>query len=299
MPLIRASEKFRVPARTLRRHRDKKVRKPGVIQMGRYLHALPEMIEVELRAHVVSMEKRMFGLQMRDVQRLAFDVADKSGVEHPFNKEKRIAGKDWVQEISGGGIGEREISGGCIGDREISGGGIGEIEISGGGIGEREISGGGIGEREISGGGIGEREISGGGIGEREISGEGIGERHISGWCIDDKEIDGGGIDKRESKNGFVRKRNEIVSNGDACNSCDRVNATRIEQTRIRNLIHNCSPLPKLATKRPRSRKAEKSTLLTSSPYKQMMLDKISAKSSSKTSNKKTKIDQKRRERLM
>ncbi|KAL4223621.1 hypothetical protein ACF0H5_017090 [Mactra antiquata] len=191
----------------------------------------------------------------------------------------------WSNMISRGGIGEREISGGGIGEREISGGGIGEREISGGGIGEREISGGGIGDREISGGGIGERQIDGGGIDDRRISGGGI----------DDKEIDGGGIDKRESKNGFVSKGNEIVINGDACNSSDRVNATRIEQTRIRNLIHNCSPLPKLATKRSRSRKAEKATLLTSSPYKQMMLDEISAKSSSKTSNKKTKIDQKRR----
>lgn len=44
VPLIRASKEYGVPARTLRRHRDKKVLEPGVLNFGRYRKALPTEI---------------------------------------------------------------------------------------------------------------------------------------------------------------------------------------------------------------------------------------------------------------
>ena len=85
MPLIRASRNFNVPARTLRRHRDKKVAQPGVLKLGRFRSALPFELEEELKIHVLDMQRRMYGLRMRDLQRLAYDIAEKVKINHPFN----------------------------------------------------------------------------------------------------------------------------------------------------------------------------------------------------------------------
>jgi len=89
MPLIRASKEYSIPARTLRRHRDKKVQTPGSVNLGRHVPALPAEVEHELHEHIKSMEKSLYGLTVRDVQRLVFDVAEHSGVQHPFNREKK------------------------------------------------------------------------------------------------------------------------------------------------------------------------------------------------------------------
>ena len=99
IPINRVSNEFGVPTRTLRRHRDKRVAEPGHLKFGRYRNALPSEIELELKAHVLDMQRRLFGLGMRDMQKLAFDVAEKANIDHPFNKETKIAGKDWVQSF--------------------------------------------------------------------------------------------------------------------------------------------------------------------------------------------------------
>ena len=94
--LKRASIEYGIPAHTLRRHRDKKVLDPGDIRLGRHRPALSPIIEKAIHDHIVFMEKRLFGLSTRDVRRLAFDVAQKAGVAHPFNFDKGLAGKDWM-----------------------------------------------------------------------------------------------------------------------------------------------------------------------------------------------------------
>ena len=99
MPLIRASRNFNVPARTLRRHRDKKVAQPGVLKLGRFRSALPFELEEELKIHVLDMQRRMYGLRMRDLQRLAYDIAEKVKINHPFNKTTKMAGKHWVNNF--------------------------------------------------------------------------------------------------------------------------------------------------------------------------------------------------------
>ena len=34
---------------------------------------------------------------MKDLQHLAFDMAEKSQHPHPFNRDKKLAGRDWVK----------------------------------------------------------------------------------------------------------------------------------------------------------------------------------------------------------
>ena len=43
------------------------------------------------------MQRRFYGLKLKDMQRLAFDVDEHAGVSYPFNKETRMAGEDWVK----------------------------------------------------------------------------------------------------------------------------------------------------------------------------------------------------------
>ena len=96
-PLIRASKDFRIPARTLRRHRDASVKQPGTLRMGRFQNALPGVVEQELKSHITEMESKMFGLNIADVRKLTLDLAEKMKLQHPFNRNKQMADKDWVK----------------------------------------------------------------------------------------------------------------------------------------------------------------------------------------------------------
>ncbi|KAG8235030.1 hypothetical protein J437_LFUL015701 [Ladona fulva] len=39
---------------------------------------------------------RLFGLTLFDLRRLAYDLAERNGINHSFNKIKEIAGTDWL-----------------------------------------------------------------------------------------------------------------------------------------------------------------------------------------------------------
>lgn len=46
--------------------------------------------------HIKTMESRLFGLTKTDLRRLAFQLAERNNLSHPFNKEIGLAGLDWV-----------------------------------------------------------------------------------------------------------------------------------------------------------------------------------------------------------
>ena len=98
-PLSRASKEFGVPRRTIRRHKENKVLKPGTSLLSRQKVVLPEAVESELVQHIQLKEKSLFGLSSLDIRRLGYEIAEKMEVTHPFNKEKKTAGKDWFHEF--------------------------------------------------------------------------------------------------------------------------------------------------------------------------------------------------------
>lgn len=53
-------------------------------------------LEGMLVEHVKTMESRLFGLTKTDLRRLAFQLAERNNLNHPFNKETGLAGLDWV-----------------------------------------------------------------------------------------------------------------------------------------------------------------------------------------------------------
>lgn len=63
--------------------------------LGR-LPALSPVVEQELADHILFLDKYFFGLTIREVRSLAFDILEKNPkIENPFNKTTRMAGKKW------------------------------------------------------------------------------------------------------------------------------------------------------------------------------------------------------------
>jgi len=97
VPLIKVSRETGIPARTLRRHRDGKVNKPGAVSLGRHDSVFSSEVEAQLVEHIMFMERALFGLTTTDVRKLAFEMAERMKIRHPFNKHTSLAGSDWLR----------------------------------------------------------------------------------------------------------------------------------------------------------------------------------------------------------
>lgn len=96
-PLKAASRAYGVPTKTLRRHRDAKVLKPGFAILGRHKSVFPAEYEQLLMQEIVAMEQAFYGLTTLDLRRLAFDLAEKMQLKHPFSQHQRMAGCEWLR----------------------------------------------------------------------------------------------------------------------------------------------------------------------------------------------------------
>lgn len=54
-------------------------------------------MEKELVSHIKLLESRLFGLTTKEVRELAFSFAVKNNLEHRFNCETQMAGKEWLR----------------------------------------------------------------------------------------------------------------------------------------------------------------------------------------------------------
>lgn len=99
MGWLRASKTFNVPTATLRRRALNKNR--IATNTKKYLGSLESVLNEEAEAaivkHILDLESRFFGLTTTDVRKLAYEVAEKMKIKHPFNKEKKMAGKGWLR----------------------------------------------------------------------------------------------------------------------------------------------------------------------------------------------------------
>ena len=96
--LNRAAKNYNVPKATLKRHLDKvnKYAKDGEKHLGRPSD-LPEDIEQQLTEHIMHMEARFYGLNVTDLRKLAYEIAEVNGIETRFNKEQKLAGREWMR----------------------------------------------------------------------------------------------------------------------------------------------------------------------------------------------------------
>jgi len=96
MGINAAAASYSVPKATLLRHlksqnkfaNDSKQFHGGVT-------VLPENLEIELVQYCLDMERRFFGIKIDDLRRLAYELAEANGIEHKFDKTKKLAGWKW------------------------------------------------------------------------------------------------------------------------------------------------------------------------------------------------------------
>ena len=93
------AREYGIPAKTLRRHRDGKVSKPGSSVLGRFSTVFSEEFESVLVKHITAMERALFGLTTKDMRHLAFDLAEKLNLKHPFSHNSKMAGEEWLRSF--------------------------------------------------------------------------------------------------------------------------------------------------------------------------------------------------------
>ena len=100
MGFLKASKQFEVPKSTLERYVNKARDNPDYKidkSDGKYKNVFTPEQEEELVSYLKTMESRLFGLTMKDLRSLAYDLAERNGLAQRFNKETGQAGQDWIK----------------------------------------------------------------------------------------------------------------------------------------------------------------------------------------------------------
>ena len=97
-----ASHTYDVPKATLERRvkNQNKLAIGSVKVMGNNLKVFSDEMENELEQYILRMEEIFFGLSLLDLRRLAYDLAERNAIRHPFNPAKKLAGEDWAKKLS-------------------------------------------------------------------------------------------------------------------------------------------------------------------------------------------------------
>lgn len=64
--------------------------------LGRFKTVFSAQQEQELVEFIVSMEAQLFGLTLTELRKLAYELAVKNDLDHHFNGERQMAGKQWL-----------------------------------------------------------------------------------------------------------------------------------------------------------------------------------------------------------
>lgn len=89
------SKTHAIPRQTLHRHLLKCKAGLGVEKTIGRKPVLSEAQEDQLVDLILRMQSNLFGLTRNDTRRLAFSFCEQNNIEHPFNSENGMAGKDW------------------------------------------------------------------------------------------------------------------------------------------------------------------------------------------------------------
>lgn len=98
MGWMSAAKTHGIPRATLRRHvlKENKTLLPGAKGMGTFKNTFPPEVERQLVSHIKVLEKERSGLTGTAVQEIAFNFAEKNGLNHNFNRKKKRAGRYWL-----------------------------------------------------------------------------------------------------------------------------------------------------------------------------------------------------------
>lgn len=68
----------------------------GVTKLGRFGAVFNEEQDRELADHIKKLDDYFYGLCFKDLRRLAYEFAERNKLQHPFNEETKLAGKEWA-----------------------------------------------------------------------------------------------------------------------------------------------------------------------------------------------------------
>ncbi|XP_055640903.1 uncharacterized protein LOC129778185 [Toxorhynchites rutilus septentrionalis] len=89
--LRKASRVFAIPRTTLMRI----VQNSSAASEETHRTVFSSQQEQEMLNHVLNLQSRLYGLTARDIRKMAFELAEKNRLPHPFNPKTRLAGRDW------------------------------------------------------------------------------------------------------------------------------------------------------------------------------------------------------------
>lgn len=95
----KASKQYKVPQTTLERYVKKKQQQPDYDvkkSLGRFKCVFSEAQEAELASYLVEMEGQLFGLTRIELRELAYQLAERNNLQHPFGEDEK-AGLEWVR----------------------------------------------------------------------------------------------------------------------------------------------------------------------------------------------------------
>ncbi|XP_046666569.1 uncharacterized protein LOC124358315 [Homalodisca vitripennis] len=95
MTCLGAARTYNVPEATLRRRLKKNVSDMPV-HGGRYREVFNEEQLQDLHNYLTVMDQMFFGMTKLQCRKLVFEYAEHLGISHPFNKETKMAGEDWL-----------------------------------------------------------------------------------------------------------------------------------------------------------------------------------------------------------
>jgi len=101
MGYLKASKYFSVPRGTLERYVKDTYGSPEElvnVRLGRRT-VLPSDLEDKLVEYCITLDQRYYGLRRQDIKSMAFQLAIRNGLQHPFNQEKSTAGKKWLRSF--------------------------------------------------------------------------------------------------------------------------------------------------------------------------------------------------------
>lgn len=63
---------------------------------GRFREVFSAAQQEDLKSYFTTMDKMLFGLTKKQCRRLVFEFAEECGISHPFKKDTKMAGEDWL-----------------------------------------------------------------------------------------------------------------------------------------------------------------------------------------------------------
>lgn len=85
---------YGVPRKTITRHLRGEVKEPGTL--GRFKPVLGHEFETALMDHALQLQQMLFGFTTVEFRKLAYELAERLGIQHPFSHDTKMAGRDWL-----------------------------------------------------------------------------------------------------------------------------------------------------------------------------------------------------------